>query len=441
MAPRTRALVRDASWNLLAQVVPLLAALAAVPPLLAALGAARLGIVSLFWVLVGYFSLFDLGLGRAVTQMVARAGAGQGVAGKVRTALALMAALGVAGGAALAAAARPLTRYVLSVPPGFQPEAEAAFRVLALAIPAVTISSGLRGLLEARGRFRDSAMARCAMGLATFLLPVAMLPLGQGLVGIALALVAARWLGGLAFLPASLRALPGLRTSPWVSSEMGALFRFGGWITVSSVLGPLLATADRFFVGAAISISAVAYYAVPSEIVGRATVLPASIVGALFPAFAAARDPREARALLGKGMGAVLATLGPCALGIVLFARPLLGAWVGAEFAGHGAVVLRILAVGVLCNGLAYVPSGFVQAVGRPDLAARLHLLEAGPYALALWALARQFGLAGVAAAWTLRVLADLLLLCWCARAVAPQPVREEPEPRELAAALGPAHG
>ncbi|HET7785798.1 MAG TPA: oligosaccharide flippase family protein, partial [Myxococcales bacterium] len=207
MAPRTRALVRDASWNLLAQVVPLLAALAAVPPLLAALGAARLGIVSLFWVLVGYFSLFDLGLGRAVTQMVARAGAGQGVAGKVRTALALMAALGVAGGAALAAAARPLTRYVLSVPPGFQPEAEAAFRVLALAIPAVTISSGLRGLLEARGRFRDSAMARCAMGLATFLLPVAMLPLGQGLVGIALALVAARWLGGLAFLPASLRAL------------------------------------------------------------------------------------------------------------------------------------------------------------------------------------------------------------------------------------------
>jgi O-antigen/teichoic acid export membrane protein len=434
MSPRIRSLARDASWNLLAHLVPLAAALAAVPPLLAALGAARLGILSLFWALVGYFSLFDLGLGRAVTQLVARADDEQGTPGRVRTALALMAALGVAGGALLAALAGPLTRRLLLVPGDLAPEAETAFRVLGLAIPAVTLSSGLRGLLEARGRFRDSALVRCGTGLATFLLPVALLPLRPSLVSVAAALVAARWLGGIAFLPASLRALPGLCTAPLARNEMGALFRFGGWITVSNVLGPLLATADRFFVGAAISLSAVAYYAVPAEIVGRATILPASIVGALFPAFASARDPWEARSLFRRGMGAVLATLSPCALAILFFARPLLAAWVGPEFADHGAPVLRILAFGVLCNGLAYVPSGFVQALGRPDLAAKLHLAEMAPYALAVWLLAGRFGTTGVAAAWTLRVLLDLALLCWCAARLLPGRPREGRE----ALALGP---
>ena len=64
----------------------MLAAMAAAPFLLHTLGTERLGVLSLIWVVVGYVSFLDLGLGRAVTVAVAaahrpgHAPTGQGVA-------------------------------------------------------------------------------------------------------------------------------------------------------------------------------------------------------------------------------------------------------------------------------------------------------------------------------------------------------------------------
>ena len=45
-------------------------ALVAIPVLLSQLGSARFGILSLAWTVVGYFGLFDVGLGRSLTQMI-----------------------------------------------------------------------------------------------------------------------------------------------------------------------------------------------------------------------------------------------------------------------------------------------------------------------------------------------------------------------------------
>lgn len=62
---------RNTLWNLLGQGAPLLAAVFAIPVLVAKLGTERFGVLSLIWMAIGYFSVFDLGLGRALTQLVA----------------------------------------------------------------------------------------------------------------------------------------------------------------------------------------------------------------------------------------------------------------------------------------------------------------------------------------------------------------------------------
>ena len=62
---------RGTLLNLLGHVAPLIAALAAVPLLVTQLEPARFGFLSLAWVIVGYFGLFDLGLGRALTRLIA----------------------------------------------------------------------------------------------------------------------------------------------------------------------------------------------------------------------------------------------------------------------------------------------------------------------------------------------------------------------------------
>ncbi|NIP58768.1 MAG: flippase, partial [Gemmatimonadetes bacterium] len=66
--------------------------------------------------------------------------------------------------------------------------------------------------------------------------------------------------------------------------------------------------------------------------------------------------------------------------------------------------VARWLAAGVFLNGVAQVPFALVQGVGRPDLSARFHLLEAPFYFLVLWIGLRWWGIIGAAVAWSLRM-------------------------------------
>src|SRR5260370_8362504 len=66
-----RLLARNTIWNLLGQLLPMAVAVVAIPPLVRGLGVARFGVLSLGWIVVGYFSLFDLGIGRAPPKLVA----------------------------------------------------------------------------------------------------------------------------------------------------------------------------------------------------------------------------------------------------------------------------------------------------------------------------------------------------------------------------------
>src|SRR3972149_3188206 len=63
--------VRNSMLNLLGQVVPLGIAAVAVPFIVHDLGLERYGLLSLSWILLGYVSFLDFGLGRATTNAVA----------------------------------------------------------------------------------------------------------------------------------------------------------------------------------------------------------------------------------------------------------------------------------------------------------------------------------------------------------------------------------
>ena len=65
-------LKRDTVYNLLGNGIPLLAAVGTIPYLLRVLGNEQFGLLTLLWALIGYFSLFDFGVGRALTYEVSR---------------------------------------------------------------------------------------------------------------------------------------------------------------------------------------------------------------------------------------------------------------------------------------------------------------------------------------------------------------------------------
>jgi O-antigen/teichoic acid export membrane protein len=85
-----------------------------------------------------------------------------------------------------------------------------------------------------------------------------------------------------------------LRGRPRFRKSLAApLFRYGGWMTVTAVIGPILVSVDRLLIGAHIGLGAVAHYAVPYNLVTKLQILPASLIQLLAarntPHFAAGR--------------------------------------------------------------------------------------------------------------------------------------------------------
>ena len=201
------------------------------------------------------------------------------------------------------------------------------------------------------------------------------------------------------------------------------LFLFGGWMTVSNVLGPLMVTFDRFLIGSVISIAAVAYYSIPYEVVTKLWLISTALVGVLFPVFSATNFADRARLafLYESGVKYIFVVLLPVTLLLVIFAPEGLSVWLGSDFAHNSAPVARLLAVAVLVNSMAHVPFAHLQSVGRPDVTAKFHLIELPIYIAMLFFLARSFGIEGVAIAWLLRVLIDTFLLFWFSSRLLPE--------------------
>jgi len=167
----------------------------------------------------------------------------------------------------------------------------------------------------------------------------------------------------------------------------------------------------------------------------RLGALSGSVVVVLFPAFAAARMQGEARlhGLLERGVHAVFLLVFPVTVVLATFGREALALWLGAEYAQAGARVLAWLAVGLFTNGMAKVASALLQGLGRPDVVARLHLLELPFYLATLAALISVLGIEGAAIAWMLRVTVDAAGLFWAARRQVP--AAQRPALRALAMA------
>jgi O-antigen/teichoic acid export membrane protein len=422
-----RLLVRNTGFNLVGVGVMFLLALFAIPLLLGGLGAQRFGILALAWGAVGYFTLFNLGLGRALTQMLAArsaAGRNQEIPSLVWTALLLILALGVLAALVLMAAAPPLLDRGLRVPPELRSEAHSAFRILALGLPFVVSAAGLVGVLEARQRFGTINSVVIPTSVATYLGPVLVLQFTNSLVPVVALLVASRAAAWLAYLVLTVREIPSLLSGVRFDAKLvPSLFRLGGWMTISNVVSPIMVYLDRFLIGALLSMAGVAYYVASQEVVLKLGAIPSAAVAVLFPGFASGygRDNAKLASLVGRGLRMMILLLFPIVLVVVTFAGEGLTLWLGEEFAANGTGILQWLAVGLLINGFAQVPSTVVQGIGRPDLNARLHLLELPLYLVLAWVLIVRHGIEGAAMAWVIRVAVDAVALLWIAGRLLPE--------------------
>lgn len=414
---RSGLIARNAVLNFAGQGLPLVVGVVTIPFTLRGLGVDRYGLLSFVWVILGYFAIFDLGLGRATTKYVAEAlGANneEKVPELVGTAVTVQLLLGTLGAISVASITPLLVNRILTIPPALRGEAASIFYLLAVSIPVVLTASSFSGILEAAQRFDFVNAVKIPSNLLIFALPAVGLLLGFHLVGIVGLMLLSRLLSCVTLLVLDFKVFPSLKKVRPSLVLFRTLFAYGGWVTVSSVIGPILVYLDRFLIGSILSVSALAYYTTPYEAVTRLGIIPASLAMTLFPTFSALEGVGERDRLgriFARSVKYIVLALAPIVLVVVLFAQDVLRLWLGSDFAMQSAPVLKILAIGVLFNALGQVPYALVQGVGRPDVTAKFHAVELLFYVGIAWLFITKWGIYGAAAAWTLRVAVDTTLL------------------------------
>src|SRR5690606_32742868 len=174
-----------------------------------------------------------------------------------------------------------------------------------------------------------------------------------------------------------------LRTlRPIDTTQVKPLLSFGGWLTVTNIVGPLMTYLDRFFVSAILGLSAVAYYATPYEVLSRLKMLPQAVMGVMFPAMYAAHgaDPGRLVLLYANSSKVIYWVMLPVTAGAFLLAPEALLIWLGEDFSKAATPVVHWLAAGWMINTLARAAFTVLQTAGRPDLVAKTHLAELIPY-------------------------------------------------------------
>jgi O-antigen/teichoic acid export membrane protein len=429
--PTRSRLAHNAILNFLGLAVPLALAFFIMPIAAKHLGPARFGLLGLAWAVTEYLTFFDLGLGRALVKFVAEAlhhDSGE-LNEIVSLSIVVQVVAGIVGGAALALGAPLLVHNVFAISPHMSAEAENTFRVVGLSIPVVLLMSGQRAVLEGAQRFDLSATIKMLTSIVALAIPAVGAVIGASLPSILLVVLIARILVCVLYALAIRSALPHLR---WVSSRnwdlLRRVFSFGAWVIVSNTVNPLLIYFDRFALGAIVGLAAVGFYTAPYEGVTRLLLIPVSLLGSLLPALTSMEAGRERQRFsqVGAASERVLTAVMAVPLSVILvFGPEILRIWLGALYAEQSSMALRLLAVGVFANSLAHPLFVMLYAKNRPDLPAKIHLIELAIHIPLTILFIRVFGIAGAAAAWTTRVMLDLCLLQWATAKTSNHPTRE----------------
>ncbi len=411
------ALVRNAIWNLSGQVLPLAAAIVVIPFLLRSMGTEGFGLVTILWTLIGYFSLFDFGLGRALTKFVSMEVGQQNLRALpdlITTAMTLLAVLGVTMACLIWLSVPWMVTAVLKPKISTHDEVAFAFHLAALAIPFVVINVGLRAILEGILRFDLTNLIRVPFGLFTIISPAVVHYLGYGLDAIVIVIGVGILIAMLGYSVFLRHSIPGFAISAgrvhWAT--LMRLLRFGGWVSVSNFIQPILFYLDRFLISAMLTVSVMAYYVAPYEAITKTLILSSAVAGSLFPIFAKLPDKNSNSHIstMLTGSRVIAFIMMPLLLLVACFRYELLELWVGQEVAIHGSGSLLLLCAGVFFNAIAYMPFTLIQASGRADLVAKIHLVELLVYPCLLWVGVSFWHLEGAAVVWSGRALFEMLM-------------------------------
>lgn len=225
--------------------------------------------------------------------------------------------------------------------------------------------------LQALGKLRVLITTGWVSGTALSAVSVGVALLGGGLIPILEAQLVIYFVLCL-FL---FRMLQRETTAPLVPRLRGPTFRqmakFAGFTLIAGVAGQIMTQGPPLVLAAYAGTASLAALAVPRTVLAQLeTVISSSSLGFLPFASAASVDPdvSRVRAIYVANVRLTILVMAPVTCFLAAFARPLLVAWIGTNFASKAAVPLQLLAGASLFLGLGGPAGDIARGFNRPHL-------------------------------------------------------------------------
>lgn len=431
MIPRQR-LWRNAIFNLAGVVLPAVVALLCTPPLLKAIGPTLFGMASIQLAVLVLVSVNDFGISRAVVLVAIERGGfhatGQRLAA-VRAGIELVMLI------ALLVLAISVLGYLggIAVGMGAHDDRLLSWLLVGVAAAISLPTLPLRARLEIEERFGILNLLRSFGSSLLFAAPLLAAWIHPSLTAIGIAHVLSRLLllllfaavSGFGMLGGMQHAIPRIvaaRKHLAQSLPMhAALIRRGGWLGLAGFTSMIIGYADRFVLGIVLGAVSVANYAVASELATKVWL----VVGA----FTAAATPRiaggMARTLDGvtaeentqwkthfRLLALAVTATALFSHGVFSFGgKPLLSLWLGKAFHPEMTTLLAILSFGIAVNCISQLNYLLLVVKGGERAAAKLQFIVLPVTIVTSAITARFWGPAGVAAAFSLRLIADAMVI------------------------------
>lgn len=394
-----------------------------VPLMLHAFGTELYGVLSVTWMVLAYLSWLDFGFSRASAKFVSgELGLGrlEDAASWAWTAIITQACLGLCG-AFLLSGLTPLLVTHLHVLPKNQHLVAVTLHLFAFSIPLALANRSMTGVLQAGQRFGWINGLSLFSSISTYVVYGIGILLGRdfyfvvgGLFALQFVNVAGSYWGATRVLP-RLKSLAGIKLlKHGYGSHARAMIGYGSWITVAAVVGPMLATFDQWMVSIIIGVALLPFFTVPFNVLGRLSLFPSSLSSTLFPAFSALHAKNEwerIESLFVRAHRYLLIILIPILFVLFTWGSEILRLWIGPEFASQGTLPLQILVVGFGMNLLAPFSGVLLEAIGRPDVLAKLYLAELPFNVASVYLLTKYYGIVGAAWSCTLRNFVETIVL------------------------------
>ncbi|MEQ1450727.1 flippase [Acinetobacter lwoffii] len=403
-------LIKNSTYNIVGFVIPVIIAIPALGVISRQLGVENFGLFTLAFAIVGYASIFDGGITRAVIREIA-------IYRKdieeqkriISTASVLVIFLGIFASLILFFGASYLADFLKISIENVQ-QAKISFELLAFILPVYLINQVWLAYLEGHERFININIQRIVSSILISLLPVVFCFYEPNLISAIIGLIAARYMSLIVTLLLCRKIIfsSGFKFHKVVFKR---LIKFGSWLTVSNLISPIMVYFDRFLISNYMGANKVAFYAAPAEMVSRLNNIPYALTRALFPKLIFSTDLIEKKRL--ENLSYLLISLICLAIFIFcfFFTEFILVTWLGPEYKGEAVIVFQVLLVGFYFNSIAQIPYSLLQANGHSRTTALIHLAEIIPYILVLFILLQKMGILGASIAWTARCILDFFLM------------------------------